>query len=76
VLSASIVRDRIAAESADDLKIIDCLTKDDVVVVKGGADQIEDVLTAIGIPFTQVVTPGSLQNFNAPLMTYQIYSTT
>jgi hypothetical protein len=53
-LSANIVRDRLASESALDVKIIDSLDKDTVQVVYGQADQIQDVLSAISIPHTVI----------------------
>jgi len=53
-VSSKIVKDRIAAESIEDLSVINNLDASAVVVVFGSADKIQNVLTAIDLPHTLI----------------------
>jgi len=54
MFSSKIVKDRIAAESIEDLSVINNLDASAVVVVFGSADKIQNVLTAIDLPHTLI----------------------
>jgi hypothetical protein len=62
-IAEEIVKDKIAGDNLEDLKVLQGLRKDEVIVVAGSADQIENVFTKIHLPFTKI-TAEQLSNYN------------
>jgi len=61
-IAEEIIKDKIAGDNADDLKVLQGLRKDEVIVVSGSADKIESVFTKIHLPFTSI-TPERLEDY-------------
>lgn len=58
-MAEEIVREKIAADSSDDINILRSLSRDEVIVVSGTADHIENVFNKIHLPHT-FITPEQL----------------
>jgi len=58
-ISSEIVKDRLATENAEDIKVIKDLDAQAVIVVYGDSDKIQNVLKAIELPHT-VIQPNEL----------------
>jgi len=61
-MAEEIVRDKIAADSSEDLNVLKSLSRDEVIVVSGAADHIETVFSKIHLPHT-LITPEQLSTF-------------
>ncbi|MGQ9630053.1 MAG: hypothetical protein ACUVXI_07010 [bacterium] len=68
-IASKVMKKRMEAERPEDLKVLNELKDENIVVVSGTYDRVEDVLSLAGIPF-KLITPADVDRF--PLKPDQI----